>query len=120
MDRENSENKINKLQLWKKREDSDIQVQSLLDQEIAKMSPMQKMSNLQSRMHFDESMESNADSDLDDGEIRKLLTSQLCAQRASGRLDAMDIQESEVNAQTSHSSGREATGETGCIVFTKT
>ena len=118
MDRENSENKINKLQLWKKREDSDIQVQSLLDQEMAKMSPIKKMSNLQSRMHFDESIESNADSDLEDGEIRKLLTSQLYAQGASGRPDAMDIQESEVNAQTSHSSeGREATGETGCIVF---
>ena len=69
-------------------------------------------------MHFDESMESNVDSDLEDGEIRKLLTSQLYAQGASGRPDAMDIQESEVNAQTSHSSeGREATGETGCIVF---
>ena len=61
-------------------------------------------------MHFDESMESNADSDLEDGEIRKLLTSSLCAQRASGRPDAMVIQESEVNAQTSHSSGREASG----------
>ena len=94
------ENKINKLQLWKKREDSDIQVQSLLDQVMAKMSPIKKMSNLQSRMHFDESMESNAGSDLEDGEIRKLLTSQLYAQGASGRPDAMDIQESEVNAQT--------------------
>ena len=62
-------------------------------------------------MHFDESMESNADSDLEDGEISKLLTSSLCAQEASGRPDAMDIQESEVNAQTSHSSeGRESTG----------
>ena len=118
MDRENLENKINKLQLWKKREDLDIQVQSLLDQEMAKMSPIKKMSNLQSTMHFDESMESNVDSDLEDGEIRKLLTSQLFAQGASGRPDAMDIQESEVNAQTSHSSeGREATRETGCIVF---
>ena len=88
-----------------------IQVQSLLDQEMATMSPIEKMSYLQSRMHFDESMESNADSDLEDGEIRKLLTSSLCAQGASGSPDAMDTQESEVNAQTSHSSeGREATG----------
>ena len=68
------------------------------------MSPIKKMSNFQSRMHFDESIESNADSDLEDGEIRKLLTSQLYAKGASGRPDAMDIQESEVNAQTSHSS----------------
>ena len=68
------------------------------------------MSYLQSRMHFGESMEGNADSDLENGEIRKLLTSSLCAQGAPGRPDAMDIQESEVNAQTSHSSeGREAT-----------
>ena len=51
------------------------------------------------------------DIDFEDGEIRKLLTSSLCAQGASGRPDAMDIQESEVHAQTSHSSeGREATG----------
>ena len=56
-----------------------IQVQSLLDQEMAKMSPIKKMSYIQSRMHFDESMESNADSDLEAGEIRKLLTSSLCA-----------------------------------------
>ena len=68
-----------------------IQAQSLLDQEMAEMSPNEKMTHLQSRMHFDESMESNADSDLEDGEIRKLLTSSLCAQRASGRPDAMDI-----------------------------
>ena len=60
-------------------------------------------------------------SDPEDGEIRKLLTSSTCAQGASGRPDAMNIQESEVNAQTSRSSeGREAYRETGCIVFTKT
>ena len=33
-----------------------------------------EVSYFQSRMHFDESLESNADSDLEDGEIRKLLT----------------------------------------------
>ena len=89
----------------------EIQVHSLLDQEMAKMSSIKKMSYLQSRMHFGESMEDNADSDLENGEIRKLLTSSLCAQGASGRPDAIDIQESEVNAQTSPSSeGREATG----------
>ena len=62
-----------------------IQVQSFLDQEMARMSPIKKMSYLQSRMHIDESMESNADSDLEDGEIRKLITSSLFAQGASGR-----------------------------------
>ena len=33
-----------------------IQVQSLLDQEVAKMSPIEDMSYLQSGMHFDESV----------------------------------------------------------------
>ena len=42
-----------------------IQLQSLLDQEMAKMSPIKKMSYLQSRTHVDESVESNADSDLE-------------------------------------------------------
>ena len=46
-----------------------IQVQSLLDQEMAKMSPIEDMSYLQSGMYFDESVESNADSDLEHGEI---------------------------------------------------
>ena len=73
------------------------------------MSPIKKMSYLQSEMHFDESMESNVDSDLEDGKIRKLLTSSLCAQGASGRPDAMVIQEGEVIAQTCHSSSKEAT-----------
>ena len=62
-------------------------------------------------MHFDESMESIADSDLEDGKLQTLLTSSLCAQGASGRPNAIVIQERGVNAQTSHSSeGREATG----------
>ena len=88
-----------------------IEAQSLLDHEMAEMSPVGKMSCLQSRMHFDESMESNVDFDLEDGEIRKLLTLSLYAQRASGRPDAMVTQESEVSAQTSHSSeGRRASG----------
>ena len=73
-----------------------IQVQSLLGQGMAKMSPIKKMSYLQSRMHFDESMDCNADSHLEDGEMRKLLTSSLCAQGASP-----DAMESEEHAQTS-------------------
>ena len=52
-----------------------IHAQSLLDHEMTEMSLIEKMSHLQSKMHFDESMESNADSDLEDGELRKLLTS---------------------------------------------
>ena len=78
------------------------------------------MSYFQSRMHFDESVKSNADSDLEDGEMKKLLTSSLCAQRASGKPDAMVIQEREVSAQTSHlSQDQRASGRTGCIVFTR-
>ena len=63
-------------------------------------------------MHFDESIESiAADSDLEDGEVKKLLTPRLCAQRASGRQDAMVFQEREVSAQTSHlSQDRRASG----------
>ena len=55
-------------------------------------------------MHFDESEESIGDSDLEDRESQKLLTSQLYAKRASGKPDAMVVQEREVSAQTSHSS----------------
>ena len=69
-----------------------IQAQSLLDHEMAEMSPVEKMSYLQSQMHFDESMESIADSNLEDGELHTLLTSPLVQERA-------------VSAQTSHSSG---------------
>ena len=69
---------------------------------MAETSLVEKMSNLQSQMHFDESIESIADSDLEDGELHKLLTSPLYAQRASGRPDALVIQEREVSAQTSH------------------
>ena len=46
-------------------------------------------------MHLDESMGSTADSDLEDGEIRKLLTSPLYVQKASGKPDAMVMQERE-------------------------
>ena len=69
-----------------------LQAQSSLDHEMAEMSPVEKMSYLQSQMHFDESMESIADSDIEDGELQKLLTSSLYAQRASGKPDAMVVQ----------------------------
>ena len=75
-----------------------IQVHSSLDHEMTDTSPLEDMSYLQSQMHFDESIEIiAADSDLEDGKIqKKLLTSQLHAKRASGRLDAMVSQEREV------------------------
>ena len=60
-----------------------IGTQRFLEHEMAEMSPVEKMSYLQSRTHFDESMEISGDSDLEDGEIGKLLTSSLYAQRAS-------------------------------------
>ena len=59
-----------------------IEAQSSLDHEMAEMSPVEKMSDLQSQMHFDESMENVADSDFQDGELQKLLTSPLYAQRS--------------------------------------
>ena len=66
-----------------------IETQSLLDHEIPEMSPVDQMSYLQSKKYFDESMESNAEPDLEDGEIRKLLTSPLYAARASGKPTAL-------------------------------
>ena len=50
-------------------------------------------------MHFGDSVESNADSDLEDGELQKMLTSPLYAQKASGKPDAMVRQERVVSAQ---------------------
>ena len=53
-----------------------------------------EQSYIQTQMHFDhDSAESIADSDFEDGELRKMLTSPLCAQKATGKLDAMVIQE---------------------------
>ena len=53
----------------------------------------------QSHMHFDDSAESIADSDLEDGEQQKMLTSPLYAQKASKKPDALAVQEREVSAQ---------------------
>ena len=53
----------------------------------------------QSQMHFDDSVESIADSDLEDEELQKMLISPLYAQKASGKPDAMVTQEREVSAQ---------------------
>ena len=59
-----------------------IQTQSLLDHEMAETSHVEDMCYLQSQMQFEESVESTADSDLEDGELQKLLTSQLFAQKS--------------------------------------
>ena len=50
-------------------------------------------------MHFDDSVETIADSDLEDGELQKMLTSPLFVQKASGKPDAMVLQERVVSAQ---------------------
>ena len=47
-------------------------------------SKLLETSCIQSQMHFDDSVESIADSDLEDGELQKMLTSPLYAQKASG------------------------------------
>ena len=52
-------------------------------------------SYFQSQVHFDDSVQSTADSDLEDGESQKMLNSPLYAQKASGRPDAMVVQERE-------------------------
>ena len=56
-------------------------------------------SYFQSHMHFDDSAESTADSDLEDGELQKMLSSPLYAQKATGKSDALVVQEREVSAQ---------------------
>ena len=98
-----------------------IGTESLLDHEMAEMSPVEKMSYLQSQMHFDESMESIADSDLEDGELQKMITPPL----SSGNPNALVVQEREVSAQLtqagkeslrSHSSeGQKALGKSNAL-----
>ena len=79
-------------------------------------------------MHVDDSVESIADSDLEDGELQKMLTPPLSAQKAAGKPGAGVAQEREVGAQftqadrmeslRSHSSeGQNAFGETQLIFF---
>ena len=68
----------------------------------------------------DESMESTADTDFEDGELQKLLTSPLYAQRASGKPAAMVVQERGKCTNVLFIRGSESFWETGYIVFTKT
>ena len=58
-------------------------------------------SYFQSQMHFDDSVDSIADSDLEDGELQKNAISPLYAQKASRKPDVMVVQEREVRAQFS-------------------
>ena len=52
-------------------------------------SKISEASCFQSQMHFDDSVESIADSDLEDGELQKMLTSPLCAQKALEKPNAL-------------------------------
>ena len=63
-------------------------------------SKLSETSYFQSQMHFDDSVESLVDSDLEDGELQKMLTSPLYDQKDSGKPDAMVMQEREVSAHT--------------------
>ena len=68
---------------------------------------MSETSYFQSQMHFDDSAESIADSDLGDGELQKMLTSPLYAQKESEKPDTLVVQEREVSAQLTQA-GRES------------
>ena len=59
-------------------------------------------------MHFDDSVESIADSELEDGELQKMLTSPLYVQKASEKPDAMVVQEREVCAQYTQADRKES------------
>ena len=99
-----------------------IQVQSLLHQEMAKMSPIKNMSYLQSQMNFDESIESiAADSDLEDGEIKKIADSTTVCPK-SFRETGCNGHSGKRGKCTNVSpiTRSESFRETGCIVFTKT
>ena len=52
-------------------------------------SKISETSYFQSQMHFDDSLENIADSDLEDGELQKMLTSPLYALKASGETRCM-------------------------------
>ena len=56
-------------------------------------SEISETSCFQSQMHFDDSVESIADPDLEDEELQKMLVSPLYAQKASVKPDALVVQE---------------------------
>ena len=71
-------------------------------------SKLSETSHFQSQMYFDDSVESIADSDLEDGELQKMLTSPLYVQKASGKPDAMVMQEREVSAHYTQADRKES------------
>ena len=71
-------------------------------------SKLSETSYFQSQMHFDDSVESIADSDLEDGELQKELNSHLNAQKASGKPDATEMEEREVSAQYTQADRKES------------
>ena len=58
--------------------------QASITKEVEEFRKIDNQSDIQSQMHFDDSAESIADSDLEDGELRKMLTSPLYAQKSNG------------------------------------
>ena len=72
------------------KEFGEIGTHSLLD------SKLPETYYIQSQMHFDDSVESIAVSELEDGELQKMLTSSLYAQKASEKPNAKVMQKREV------------------------
>ena len=70
---------------------------------------LSETSYILSQMPFDDSVESFADSDLEDGELEKMLTSPLYAQTAPEKPDAAVVQEREVSAQYTQADRKEST-----------
>ena len=62
-------------------------------------SKLSETSYFQSQMLFDDSVESIADSDLEDGDLQKMLTSPLYAQKASGKPDALFSSKQEIDQE---------------------
>ena len=103
MYRENLENKINKPRLLKKwRILANWNTKLTRSRDGRDVTCWEDVLTSSPRCTSTSPLKAYADSDLEDGELHKLLTSPLYAQRASGRPDALVIQEREVSAQTSH------------------
>ena len=71
-------------------------------------SKISETSYFQSQVHLDDSVESIAEPDLEDGELQKMLTSPLYAQKALERPDAMVMQERVVSAQNTQADRKES------------
>ena len=92
MYRENLENRSTSSIIEEVKEFGQIGTQNLLDDEMAETSPVEKMSCIQSQMRLDGPWKA-LQTDLEDGELRNMLTSPMYSQRASGKPDAMVVQE---------------------------